>query len=1439
MGSGTSNGGRPGLQRAGSSASMTERTFRSPSPNSSGVRQADTDAPPVPPLPKKPRKRATSLETHPLPQRMMSPEPSKPGGRGVSLDRGVPMPASRLAARRAVNLPSVQEIERTDSRNSINFSRPRPASPTAQKPASPTSSLSPRDVTRINGAVSNVANQPVKKKKKKVIPKQPPSDSSGTANGALTAATEAAKTTTEASASPPKKKKKKKKIPPPESIDRDSMVRQEQDQASDSDRPASPRSSKQRAAGVLAKQPSIVREDPEGEEEEKGQNFNERSVNRDDALRRLENGGASDDILTSPTLATAKKHKVKSSSIDLKPPEADQNGDVNELKDRPKSLSPSRAARFPLNPASTTSDAEKHEPPPRSLSPAKSALKYSPSSRDTSPAGAMFGTNIQHGRTASEASDTNTMLSEDTALAQAAAKRKKNVRVSFEADAVVLGQAGTPPTSPDTPVVMSPQHKDPSKRTWLNYGRMKKRDVSPATGSAEDEEEDLSNLMKSRPALPSFGSVRARKEKDDVDDAAREKPLTSGQDAQATSVFTSSTGDLIEMSNDDAIGGMISKDMADKAASSNKAPSDGPLPPLVTSVEGSGYHSESSSNDDQGEDREHQVPKIALLEATPVSEQKEWLGTSSGHQSTDHSSTPVSNKDPVPSPAAPQISSIVGHQPTDPTPATVGIAEPEPAEAAAYHDPASPTVGEVASNLRAQAETTEEEETSEEASSEVYSDAAEDLSDQEGDGFGSINAIVESPAADSVPGLAITTPPDSPSVPYSRSKRASVGKAAKAKSDPAEPSMDEGWNKAQQYWSGLSEQRKQEMEQAALSGADDEGPGPDISKPKTRKKKIVPKKPTPIQTGAERSVDPSDSSLPLPPWPDKTYKKTAMANRTSQGTAPKTARARPGGTAAKQDKPMKKSMRTRQEEPVEVESRAGKPLKSGTMRTSMRTSMRGVPSDVERPPPSRPARTRSVPPETLSTPYEMPLSAATARHLRNMSSNTSTKPAAAPAAAPANGPKKRGKKAGLGRALSNDDDSDASASSFKKQRAKKSASGGFNRKTMRGPPQPDPSNFSQRPGSPDSITAGPAKSSRFSIRSLSPSGSAFKRPFQSASPPPSAPSQGLRYSMRASSESGNHSVRGSTDERPRSAGRFAGFGKSKSKAPPVPAMAPHVAAKAPLKSRIIDSSDEEDSLPQLTHSRYEDSSDDDEGTVSKLTPVRGIPRRAGHDDGDSTDLDDTSADEATKTANALPVTASSKGKTREGAALAAGSLRRSGSGRDTIGMNASKAGAEKRSPDKKKRSIFGALGRRREKSKIQKSELDSAARRDTPLERSKQEVKAAREPTSPGSLGSPPGSPRLQKRLVPSRFSSYNSATWPLAAPAVGEDAPRPNTSDGPVVAPSLTPRPDIGTRRATSDMPAEGRTLVDNGSSLTMDGTTGSKKKKFPFLRKVLRIHD
>jgi hypothetical protein len=292
-----------------------------------------------------------------------------------------------------------------------------------------------------------------------------------------------------------------------------------------------------------------------------------------------------------------------------------------------------------------------------------------------------------------------------------------------------------------------------------------------------------------------------------------------------------------------------------------------------------------------------------------------------------------------------------------------------------------------------------------------------------------------------------------------------------------------------------------------------------------------------------------------------------------------------------------------------------------------------------------------------------------------------------------------------------------------------------------------------------------------------------------------------------------------------------GFGSSKTKK--------QAQVRKPA-SRFADSSDEDEERPAF-RSRFVDSSDDDEPaprstamprSMRTNVPVRGIPKRAGAEDGDSSDLPDSDDEKPSSGLKVGKKRVTTNGTVAtEGETLASGSLRRSGSGRGTIAsptMITSIAGPAKR-PNHSRRGSFMSLLRRKKpevNNKVRKSDAESPARRDTPLERSKSDLAALRVER--------PSTPRLQKR----------HAAWPLpvlATPpkiAGGEDG-RPFSADDGVGgetgvngSTAVDGRPDIGTRRFT----ATGLANVDVG----LNGIGAArKKKKFGALRRMFRLDE
>ncbi|KAL2062435.1 hypothetical protein VTL71DRAFT_6701 [Oculimacula yallundae] len=1444
---------RPQLERRGSNSSMSERTFRDPSP-SRPVPSA-VDAPPVPALPKnipqaplvpqKSHRRAASMEAPPM--RVASPPPNKANGRGSSLGGATQPP--RRTNQRMSNLSSVAETERPASRGA-NIARI--VSPTNQNliyDPNTRSFLPEAQILAIEERIHSASQQPVKKKKR--APAAAGTHlADGTAGGrpkgtfidAMEVAEQQKVVEKPAPSQPapvpipapiqapaekpvadlPKKKKKKKVVMTDSDSDQASYV----PNSSDNDSDFSTQQFNTRAGSLLAKKPSIVREDKQREEDE------------DDTPKRLQNLAPLDTTpeprhpspsplprssmagrghgrgQASASAAFAQgRQQARSASQPAPNPESPTTEGVGLVSrdsvrgGRVQSVSPMRTTHFASTPENLV---VKHQPPARSISPRKSAMKHSNSPRAGSPIDGLSGANET---SFSETSNGSAMNRESLA------PRKKANRVSFDEHNVVVGQASTPVAS-DSPVVLSPQ----TKSKWFSIGRGKKKEVAVV----DDDE-----VMKPRPALPSFGSVREKKPVRDLE----ERPLVKPADSTPTKLppaspplFTSPTGEIIEnpfgQSNDHGAGAIIAQDAASKNTA-NISKSREPLPPQVTSVEGNGENSDSDSSLYSVENRKSDVgvaransvkrgpadgdadtyralasplsneldtptekgeneamngsnvPEINIMSATPTIAsaefKKEWpdIPGSWGKESSD-SSSQDQEESTVP---------IVEHHATEPTLAEQGITEPDPTTPRA----GSPVLGEIAAYNSILEEP-------EESDASIYSDAAEDFSDAEGDGFMSLDAVVTTPVINTkVPGLAISTPPDSPTTKVTKQKAYQRSQLSRKSS---EPDMDEGWDKVQAYWSTLSADKKRQLEQEAreeAEGSDTEVEAKPTPKPKKKKKAAV-------------------RTAPNQPEPEQ---QRQLSNERSYMIQPG-AKAGPNGHA-----PMKTSMRA---EPASADSETHirKSMRGpGSMRSSLRAEEepRGALQKKIRPM-SQPAAIRPDPIEVK-------------KHIRNLS-------AASAATAQSAAQRDTAPKPALRRKGSGDSDT-----SFK--RAKRGNEIPSFRSSMRGSTEIRAAPRAQSP----------AKSSRFSLRSLSPTGSAFRRPFNSgAAPQVNLSETHMRNSMRNSYDN-TPSLRNKAPAK-----KASGFGRS----------APQKSKQKPtrrLASRFADSSDEDEDQPRF-QSRFNDSSDDEEPvplppaagrTMRNSAPVRGIPKRSGVNDGDSSDLPDSDDEKATSPGLKLTKRQNGNGTTapasKEGTTLASGSLRRSGSGRGTISSPtiATTDSSTPIRPGHSRRGSFMSILRRKKPdagSRVRKSDAESPARRDTPLERSKSDLQALKT-DQPGQTMAQ--SPRLQKRNPMSR---ENSASWPLpagpAAPAAGnaqstfvgkegEDG-RPFTADGPDGGEAMgnveLGRPDIGTRRYT----ATGLAGVDVANlSLAgaggIGGDAGKKKKKFGKLRKMFRLDD
>ncbi|KFY34523.1 hypothetical protein V494_06700 [Pseudogymnoascus sp. VKM F-4513 (FW-928)] len=905
--------------------------------------------------------------------------------------------------------------------------------------------------------------------------------------------------------------------------------------------------------------------------------------------------------------------------------------------DRTHSLSPTRA-HFLATPSPVTQFSMRHEPPARSISPRKSALKPSPSPRGPSPMGHTPG-GWTAGPGSGEVSDASTNQSEDRIV-----PKKKSARVSFdERNNVVVGE------EPEVPE---------ARRTWTS-GYIRGNKVTSPIEDGPDE------TMGPRPVLPSFGSVRKNAPRDSED-----RPLVKpvGLHGQSPAISPSNSGGseyFAGQSSDHAVGSLLNQEQNSRAAPSVSNSND-PLPPEVTSVEGSGYVSDSGSSthsfvvgkavavpvavkdadvpttvepsgkpsfvDDLGVIPEVETPGDDAvrekLEEFPTESRQDDVATHDSKTNGNGNAPTLTVTQPTPLPEQsefqPQIPGGL-----DDTNTWESTNEKE-IPLKDYIGGKGVAGGPVAvQNILNDHHATADAESSDGDS--IYSDAAEELSDG-GDGFMSLDAVL-----------------------------GGSGPGVKAKETPKAPDSGEGWDESQRFWSGLSADKRRQMEIEAL-----------------------------IENDEERE-DSEDEVPDLKPLKQASIAKVKTANKEKQraqqaAAVDRTYQITPGAKAGPDGVP---SMRT--------SLRAPKPRQEeGHMRMSMRNNGGG-----------------SMRSNASGRPRE-------GKKLQAGGAAAAMK-ANAPKPAPTPTPKPT-----LRRTASVESDS-----SFVRDRPRKD---GFQMKrSMR-----DSSREAPTLRGTSSIDATPAQSSRFSIRSLSPSS--------------------RRLSVSSTTRP-TPSLRSAPDEAPKSPRRL--FGRTK--ASPAPK-----AFKS--SSRFVDSSDDEDARPATTfRSRFADSSDEEDDappppvTSSFRRPqsLRPIPRSTAAD-GDSSDLPDSD--------DSSPF----RGAAGGAAGVNAAALRMARANFQAGGNVTEISAADFREAPRKKGGLLSFLRRKKpeQSGRIQRTDWgESAARRDTPLERSKADLEIVKSRDASAKVAQ---SPRLQKRAGPSRTASWQA---PPAIEPLADD--RPATSDG------------------------------------------------------------
>lgn len=1052
---------------------------------------------------------------------------------------------------------------------------------------------------------------------------------------------------------------------------------------------------------------------------------------------------------------------------------------------RNHSKSPVRSARFsPVHDSLTV----RHEPPPRSISPRKSALKHQSPSRGASPADA-----------ASDGSEAGFPSHEQTM------PRKKSVRVSFDdGNTVVVGEAAG---SAETDSSLPPSPQAATRRPWYSsLGIGKKKDAIPV-----DDDEG----MKPRPVLPTFGSVRGRKQ---ATKEPEERPLVTPHEPvheesePPTPEPLGKDVDPVRQSSDRALGAMIHEQESKNEANISKFRE--PLPPVVTSVEGSGYASDTASDDSEAAlmadtPRLHADESRVSEASTLVPDWKPSNGSVYDRIRSDQVASDVKDFGEDPRGVSAEVPAISITQPSPRIveseqdrdsyrfpgefPETDAESDAEnkyTAHDATLADSSAPARQEAFEPVIQKEDATDtvhtpgtvlatkpvvQELTDESDGDSVYSDAYEDPLDLEGDGFQSLDAVVDSPPRQTPSGTEKEHPriaeSPTPSLPQKAPGHETAAIAAIQNEGISGPIGD--WEAAKAYWRSLTADKRAQLEKEAAEEAGAEGDlenaKPDVKKP-SRKKSIEKRNAEKKVIEEQRAADEQKRTYMVKPG-SKAEDYSSAEQSKSRGTPI-------SGEKAEASTKLRKTMRSPGGNPSQITP----PAETGTrMRKSLRPDASGrsavAPQQAASPPPALGITTK------ISGPN---------RHSRAVSEPEGRASVTQPSL------RRHG--------------SDSSASSFKRSRP---ASEGFGfRKTLR-----------TGNGSHDADLTQERQPSRLSLRSMSPGGGGGS---SLRGQPPITMDGKMRTTLRggppaskrrSSQDSGKGYLRfsGSFGQKPKSrkGSRFGDDSSDEDEA----------GAQRRFSSRFDDSSDEEivpEPLPSLSMAKTM------RGTRSRnALPSPPLPEEEELSDEEEPvrgDEDDKSH-RVTSGSASLPQ-----------AAQAATTIKRSRSGRGSLPRADEGTGRPAR------RSFMSSVLRRNKKhgnGAISRPERrESAARADTNLERTPDELNALR-------------SNSLRDRVD-------SGATWPLNEdvpehePLAAEDRQADDVKGTHVVEggyaavngqsspsvlghsksqPSLS-RPSFLQRRTMSHQGTIDTDIIGSDAG-------GKKKKRFGTLRKMFKLDE
>ncbi|KAL2198618.1 hypothetical protein P885DRAFT_32615 [Corynascus similis CBS 632.67] len=811
-------------------------------------------------------------------------------------------------------------------------------------------------------------------------------------------------------------------------------------------------------------------------------------------------------------------------------------------RERTHSNSPVRQAHFgPVQDNLTV----KHSPPPRSRSPRKSAMKHSSPPDGASPS--------------DDASEAPAFINRESSVT-----RKKSVRVSFDDNAKEVAGESAPvdgqikSSSSNVTSLYSDRH------SWLgNSGR------NSVLASFDDDV-----VMKPRPALPSFGSVRDRKPRDSSP-AEIERPLVRPRgEAKYTSPTPLLPSPPLGASSDHALGAIVSKGNERVKETSGQSEdylaNREPLPPIVTSVEGTGYlsdgsdtssmlssefdpppptpprpvmeaHQKSPAGPQNEEHKEHKVPANCLTATSEIEVTPPQVAPMQQDMSKEPRIPAISISQPTPPSVAAESSrqyftDVPGGFPDDESDQSIASAAKTTSEATIPIEPAeTPQQDEHHKN----APQPNAADTSSNSDSDIFSDAYEDLSDiEEGEGFQSLDAVVERPVQQS---SQLSAQPEqvsqrTPIQPVHDEKpqteiQGVVSAPVAVNSQPTEYPQDD-WERAKAFWRSLTAEKRALLEKEALEEAGIEGDR-DEEQPETKPKK----KKTVERKNSERKALAVQMAQQM------------MAQQTPESTThtDRSYMIKPGerwtGEGELANPTMRKSMRA---DPPQQAPTA--PVAGPRLRKSMRVNGSGATGHEP-----RTAETTTMLKRPESYPAALP--PPSAGHRKSATQVEQIPPSL----------RRRG--------------STGSESSFKRSRSSKSQGFGF-RHSMR--PTPPPSTVSEN-----------HTNKRFSLRTLSPAGS--------VSPPVTQ----MRTTLRGSS----------AVEKPSNGIRMPSFSLSYGGGKKNKKGSSRASSGKAFSSRLADSSDEEGSgagFESGFRSRFEDSSEDEpvvpipallSGTASRSYPV--------------------------------------------------------------------------------------------------------------------------------------------------------------------------------------------------------------------------------------------